>query len=39
MSPVWARVLDITETVLIVSVVPLAVWVCNLYGWVRSIKP
>jgi type VII secretion integral membrane protein EccD len=37
-SPVWARVLDITETLLIVSVVPLAVWVSNLYGWVRSIK-
>jgi type VII secretion integral membrane protein EccD len=36
-SPVWARVLDIVETVLIVSVVPLALWVCDLYGWVRSI--
>ena len=27
------------ETLLIVSVVPLAVWVCDLYGWIRSIKP
>lgn len=38
-SPVWARVLDITETVLIVSVVPLVLWVCDLYGWILSIKP
>ncbi|WP_433047830.1 type VII secretion integral membrane protein EccD [Dactylosporangium sp. CS-033363] len=38
-SPVWARVLDIIETVLIVSVVPLVLWVCDLYGWIRSIKP
>jgi type VII secretion integral membrane protein EccD len=37
-SPVWSRVLDIVETLLIVSVVPLAVWVCDLYGWVRSLK-
>ncbi|WP_433207142.1 type VII secretion integral membrane protein EccD [Dactylosporangium sp. CS-047395] len=38
-SPVWARVLDIIETVLIVSVVPLVLWVCDLYGWIRSIEP
>ncbi|GAA3304272.1 type VII secretion integral membrane protein EccD [Dactylosporangium vinaceum] len=37
-SPVWARVLDILETTLIVSVVPLVLWVCNLYAWVRSLK-
>ncbi len=37
-SPVWGRVLDIVETMLIVSVVPLAVWVCDLYHWVRNIK-
>lgn len=38
-SPVWGRVLDIVEILLIVSLVPLAVWVCGLYGWIVNLKP
>jgi type VII secretion integral membrane protein EccD len=37
-SPVWSRALDIVEVLLIVAVVPLAMWVCGLYGWIRAIK-
>jgi type VII secretion integral membrane protein EccD len=37
-SPMWGRVLDIIETLLIVSIVPLAVWVVGLYGWIRAVK-
>ncbi|MGC4804362.1 type VII secretion integral membrane protein EccD [Micromonospora sp. DT233] len=38
-SPVWGRVLDILEILLIVAVVPLAAWVCGLYGWIANINP
>lgn len=38
-SPVWGRTLDIVEILLIVSVVPLAAWVCGLYGWISNIRP
>jgi type VII secretion integral membrane protein EccD len=37
-SPMWGRVLDILEMLLIISIVPLAVWVSGLYGWIRAIK-
>jgi type VII secretion integral membrane protein EccD len=37
-SPVWGRTLDILETTLIVSVVPLAIWVCGLFHWIRALK-
>jgi len=36
-SPVWGRLLDIVELLLIVAVVPLAAWLCGLYGWIRAI--
>jgi type VII secretion integral membrane protein EccD len=38
-SPVWGRLLDIAEILLIVAVVPLAAWVSGLYGWIRAIRP
>ncbi|MFK3981399.1 type VII secretion integral membrane protein EccD [Micromonospora sp. NPDC050397] len=38
-SPVWGRTLDIVEILLIVSLVPLAAWVCGLYGWIANIRP
>jgi hypothetical protein len=38
-SPVWGRLLDIVEILLIVAVVPLAVWVCGLYGWIVNLRP
>lgn len=37
-SPVWGRTLDIVEVVLILGLVPLAVWVTGLYGWIRTIR-
>jgi type VII secretion integral membrane protein EccD len=37
-SPIAGRVLDIFEVLLIVAIVPLAVWVSGLYGWVRSLR-
>ena len=37
-SPVPARLLDIFETLLIVAIVPLAVWAGGLLGWVRSLN-
>jgi hypothetical protein len=37
-SPIGGRVLDIFEVLLIVAIVPLAVWVSGLYGWVRSLR-
>jgi type VII secretion integral membrane protein EccD len=36
-SPVWGRTLDILEIILIVAIVPLALWVCGLYGWITTI--
>jgi type VII secretion integral membrane protein EccD len=38
LSPVLGRMLDMFETLLIVSVVPLAVWASGLYAWVRSLN-
>ncbi|MFG1900001.1 type VII secretion integral membrane protein EccD [Micromonospora carbonacea] len=38
-SPVWGRLLDIVEVLLIISLVPLAVWVCGLYGWIVNLRP
>ncbi|MEV4479595.1 type VII secretion integral membrane protein EccD [Micromonospora coxensis] len=38
-SPVWGRVLDIVEILLIIAVVPLAFWVCGLYGWIVNLRP
>ncbi|MEU5904032.1 type VII secretion integral membrane protein EccD [Micromonospora sp. NPDC047527] len=38
-SPVWGRLLDIVEIMLIISLVPLAFWVCGLYGWIVNLRP
>ena len=38
-SPVWGRLLDIVEILLIISLVPLAFWVCGLYGWIVNLRP
>lgn len=37
-SPMWGRVLDIVEVILILGVLPLIVWVSGLYGWIRSFR-
>ncbi len=37
-SPIWGRLLDIGEIVLILGLVPLAMWVCGLYAWIRAIR-
>ena len=37
-SPAWGRLLDFTEVVLILGIVPLAGWVCGLYPWMRAIR-
>jgi len=37
-SPMWGRTLDIFETILILAVIPLAVWVSGLYSWIRSFR-
>lgn len=37
-APVWGRFLDIIEMVLILAIVPLAVWASGLYDWVRAIR-
>jgi len=36
-SPRTGRALDIFEVMLIVAVVPLALWASGLYGWARSL--
>ena len=36
-SPVWGRTLDMLEMVLILAIVPLAVWVSGLYTWIRAL--
>ncbi|GAA4569128.1 type VII secretion integral membrane protein EccD [Micromonospora coerulea] len=38
-SPLWGRTLDIVEILLIVALVPLAAWVCGLYGWIVNLRP
>jgi type VII secretion integral membrane protein EccD len=37
-SPVWGRTLDILEVILILGLVPMAVWVSGLYAWIRAIR-
>jgi hypothetical protein len=37
-SPMWGRALDIVETVVILAIVPLAVWASGLYDWIRTIR-
>lgn len=37
-SPVLGRTFDILEVILILGLVPLAVWVSGLYGWIRTIR-
>src|SRR5688572_15497545 len=37
-SPVWGRVLDIVEVLLIMAVLPLAVWVSGLLDWIRALR-
>lgn len=36
-SPVWGRLLDIAEVLLIVAVVPVAAWAAGVYGWVATL--
>jgi len=38
-SPIWGRLLDIVEILLIIAVVPLAAWVGGLYGWILNVRP
>ncbi|MFI7577684.1 type VII secretion integral membrane protein EccD [Micromonospora sp. NPDC049497] len=38
-SPVWGRLLDIVEILLIIALVPLAVWVVGLYDWIVNLRP
>ena len=37
-SPIWGRILDILEVILILGLVPMAVWVSGLYAWIRAIR-
>lgn len=37
-SPLWGRLLDIAEILLIISVVPLAAWVTGLFEWIATIR-
>jgi type VII secretion integral membrane protein EccD len=37
-SPWWGRAVDIVEIVLVLAIIPLAIWVSGLYGWIRSIR-
>jgi type VII secretion integral membrane protein EccD len=37
-SPLWGRALDIFEVLLILALVPLALWVSGIYGWIRTIR-
>jgi type VII secretion integral membrane protein EccD len=37
LSPVWGRLLDIADILLIVAVVPLAAWVAGVYGWIATL--
>jgi type VII secretion integral membrane protein EccD len=37
-SPWWGRTLDILEMVFVLAVIPLAIWVSGLYGWIRTIR-
>ncbi|GAA4917925.1 type VII secretion integral membrane protein EccD [Stackebrandtia albiflava] len=35
-SPVWGRIGDIVQVVLIVSVIPMTLWVWDAYWWIRA---
>ncbi|GIJ49007.1 type VII secretion integral membrane protein EccD [Virgisporangium aliadipatigenens] len=37
-SPMWGRALDVIEVLLILSVLPLAMWVADLYAWIRTVR-
>lgn len=37
-SPIWGRTLDGLEVLLILSLVPLAIWVSGLYHWIRAVR-
>ncbi len=37
-SPVWGRTLDVFEVILVLGLVPLAIWVSGLYAWIRAIR-
>ncbi|MEV0647877.1 type VII secretion integral membrane protein EccD [Phytomonospora sp. NPDC050363] len=37
-SPIWGRIIDILELLLVVAVVPLTAWVWNLYWAIRTIN-
>ncbi|GIJ49688.1 type VII secretion integral membrane protein EccD [Virgisporangium aliadipatigenens] len=37
-SPMWGRTLDIIEIMMVLSVLPLIVWVSGLYGWIRTFR-
>lgn len=37
-APTWGRALDIIEALLIVSILPLVGWVCNLYSIALSLR-
>jgi type VII secretion integral membrane protein EccD len=36
-SPVWARTVDLLEVALMVAVVPLTAWLCQLFTWMQSV--
>jgi type VII secretion integral membrane protein EccD len=36
-SPVWGRLLDITDALLVIALIPLALWVCGMYGWISTL--
>ncbi|GAA4907261.1 type VII secretion integral membrane protein EccD [Stackebrandtia albiflava] len=37
-SPIWARMVDIVEVILFITIVPLTLWVWNAYWWVRTVN-
>jgi type VII secretion integral membrane protein EccD len=37
-SPVWGRMLDVVEVLLILALAPLAVWTSGLPEWIRAIR-
>ncbi len=36
--PIWTRLVDIVEILLIVSIIPLTLWICGAYAFIRAIK-
>ncbi|GAB3236652.1 type VII secretion integral membrane protein EccD [Glycomyces halotolerans] len=37
-APTWGRLLDICEALLIVSILPLGGWICNLYSFALTLR-